>query len=85
MPVYQYRCKGCKEEVEVRRAVKDRLEALKCPRCLGELQLVPSLPFVKIWKPLTLEHVEKEPRTFNSESELRGYCKERKLESGALL
>jgi len=42
----------------------------------------------KIFKPLTLEHINVEGEgalTFNSEGELRRYCRKHGLGSGALL
>jgi hypothetical protein len=52
------------------------------------MEKVPTLPYLKIWKPITLEHINVEgegPLTFEKEKDLRDYCNKHKLESGALL
>lgn len=59
-----------------------------CPECKSETERVPSKPFMKIWEPLTLEHINvegEEPLTFETEKSLRDYCRKHKLQSGALL
>ena len=38
MPVYQYRCRKCKEEFELRQSLKDR--PIKFCRCGGQLYKV---------------------------------------------
>jgi hypothetical protein len=42
-------------------------------------------PYIKVWKPLTLQHIADKPMTFNKENDLRRYCREHKLSSAALL
>jgi len=58
----------------------------RCKGCrVGRLRLQPSVPFVDTDYPITLEHVEENPRTFQNKRELRAYAKEKKYELGALL
>ena len=58
-------------------------------RCGGQCRRDPRSEWhsvnAKIWKPITLEHVENKPRRFETEQELRSYCKEKGLASSALL
>jgi hypothetical protein len=59
-----------------------------CEKCGSLMEKVPTLPYLKIWKPITLEHINVEgegPLTFEKEKDLRDYCNKHKLESGALL
>jgi len=87
MPVYQYQCRGCQRRVERLRKIADRDKPVSC-ECGRDMEKVIPGFNPKVWKPLTLEHINVEgegPLTFNSEGELRRYCKKHGLGSGALL
>lgn len=45
MPVYTYKCTGCKREVDVRLSVFEECD-LKCSTCDGDMTKVISPPFV---------------------------------------
>lgn len=62
-------------------------EAQTCLQCNSTLDREYGRLHIKSWpsEGLTLTNVEKEPKTFRSEQELRRYCKDKKIESGALL
>lgn len=42
-------------------------------------------PRVQTWEPLFLENVSHEGKTFYTKQELKDYCRDNKIESGALL
>ena len=88
MPVYPHKCQVCGLEVELIRQVALRDSLARCQQCGGVLERQIALFTPRIWKPLTLEHINvhgEGPLTFHSEAALRRYCKENKLKSGALL
>jgi len=88
MPLYEYRCEKCGDEVELRREMKHRHKGLRCEECGGRMVKLVSTYKAKVFKPLTLEHINVDgegPLTFNSENELRQYCRKHGLSSGALL
>ena len=39
----------------------------------------------EVWGPMTLDHIADQPMTFSNKKELRDYCREKGLESSALL
>lgn len=70
-------CANCFETFE------DRPE---CPHC-GKKRRVGINSVTDTWSRggITLEHVEENPKHFKTKQELRRYCKEKGLSSGALL
>ena len=85
MPLYEYQCKDCRSREELFRKVKDRNRRVDCKSCGRKMERCPPSFSVDTLFPLTLEHVEPEPRTFRSRGELSRYCKEHHIESSALL
>ena len=66
--------------------MRDSDKSLKCPLCRGRAErIVGGTVNIRVWKPLTLEHMSSEPMTFYSKQQLRDECKKRGVESGALL
>lgn len=61
------------------------LQALTCPNCSVEMERVFSLFLADTDKPITLEHADIKPVTFQNKRELRRFMNERGWESGALL
>lgn len=86
MPFYDYRCPKCGHEMEEFNDMKDRNKQ-KCPKCqtLMARRYDGCGSYVEVWGPKTLRHVEHDPKTFRNKRELREYCKEHKISSGALL
>lgn len=84
MPLYQFRCPKCQASREELLPFNRAKHGLRCD-CGGTQKLMMGSPFVKIWKPLTLQHIADKPMTFEKEGDLRRYCREHKLASAALL
>jgi len=57
----------------------------ECPRCKVKTERILSLFLADTDKPITLEHVDVKPVTFQNKRELRRFMNERGWESGALL
>jgi phage FluMu protein Com len=88
MPIYERQCPRCKVVSSHYLEVKHRDKKIKCEECGKTMVKIPSVFKPKVWKPLTLEHIDVEngkPMTFHSENSLRSYCKKHKVSSGALL
>lgn len=84
MPMYDYKCESCGKEFVELRKIDLRNEPVLC-KCGGIAPKVISLTQLDPWKPVTLEHVESKPRTFETRKELTAYCKKRKISSSMLL
>ena len=82
--MYQYRCNSCSQVVEQLRRVDERSAPATC-ECGGVATKMVSPVTMKVWQPITLEHIADEPMTFTKEGDLRKYCNDNNLESGALL
>ena len=57
----------------------------KCPLCDRKMDKLVSLFRADTWTPVTLEHVDIVPRTFDTKKSLRDYCKKNQMESAVLL
>lgn len=68
------------------RRIRDRAEIQTCP-CCGKGKLIKQITgfFLEIESPIFLEHVSPEGKLFKNKKEIRQYCKENNLQSGALL
>ena len=87
MPVWDYKCQRCKRVGERFLHKGPPPRTVRC-KCGGRAKRMVALARPKIFKPLTLEHINVEGEgalTFNSEGELRRYCRKHGLGSGALL
>jgi len=87
MPVYSYQCQACKRKTDLfLHRVGDRDSPQSCPICSGRLIRDPVQGAkIQTWKPITLENVERTPKTFYTKQQLKDYCKKHGYESGALL
>jgi hypothetical protein len=56
-----------------------------CETCGEKLDRLVATFNAHVWKPLTLEHIDRKPITFNSKQELIKTCREKGVSSGALL
>jgi len=83
--MYEFECPNCHKHEEVIRTISDRDEVVICKKCNIDMFRVYMGGSISIWKPITLEHIADQPMTFNSKRDLRKYCREHKLSSGALL
>ena len=71
--------------------MRQRKQRVKCPKCGSGMKLTINGFEFRRWnkgKPLTLEHINVNGEgslTFNSENDLKRYCRENKVASNALL
>jgi hypothetical protein len=82
MPLMDYKCLKCNK--------KETLffwptEARVAPECCMTMVEDWSRSNVLLDHPVTLNHVEWQPKTFQTKKEMRDYAREHKLELGALL
>jgi putative FmdB family regulatory protein len=88
MPVFEFKCTECGKSFEVFYHKASDADGQRCVHCAGKAIKTVQAFRPKVFKPLTLEHIDVEhgqPMTFNSERDLRAYCKKHGLRSGALL
>lgn len=92
MPLYRYKCPKCLHEAEVLKKISECDSEHYCSKCKTLTERVyhgVKTSRIKTFEnPLTLHNINvngEGPVTFRSKSELRRYCKENGLESGALL
>lgn len=85
MPFYSFKCPRCRVVVVEQRRMAECSRPGVCQECQAETFRVPDVPFFDVDKPITLEHVEANPRTFENKRELKRYCDQKGLVSGALL
>ena len=85
MPMWDFKCPTCHKVVE--RLLPRYRETTLCD-CGAIARVMVSKATPKVFKPLTLEHIDVEhgqPLTFTSERDLRAYCRKHHVSSGALL
>lgn len=88
MPLYRHKCPECKEVVEELRPIKEWDVLPTCLKCRVEMPQEVTSVSAKIFKPITLEHINvtgEGPLTFEKERDLRKYCRDNHLHSNALL
>jgi len=86
MPRYEYKCEKCEYEFILFNKVKYR-NRQKCIKCRGSTirPITRNLALIDPWKPITLEHIDDQPRHFETKKQLQAFCKKKGYESGALL
>ena len=67
------------------RPVGPNPDGIVCEVCGARADPVVQRSRVQTWSPLFLHNVSHEGKLFNTKQELKQYCREHKLESGALL
>jgi len=93
MPLYNYRCRKCHKVVELLKPLREFSKSVHSQCCPGQLSDLVVTGVVTRGDgfgpngsdPITLEHIADEPKTFRTQKELRKYCREHGLSSGALL
>ncbi len=80
--LYNYECPSCDHKMPELNTPDDR-DKQKCPLC-GTVMDVPAylnFPRVGRTKPIVLEHIAREPMTFQNKQDLSRYCEKHKVRS----
>jgi hypothetical protein len=93
MPMYDVECSNSscklKEEVYSHSKLAEGAKVCACRLCSSPMHKILTPPRTRrdSWPEggLTLEHIADKPKHFSSRQELRNYCKQTGLSSGALL